>query len=164
MVRAHAPSIPQAAVLTTLSLPISFFRFFPFFFFLSSAYDKHYDNSGMEDTRKVTILYYMNDWRPEMAGQFRIYQPGSLESPSQQEGGSSSTQRSESAIQTTDVDPIGNRMLVFWSDRLVHSVQASVAPNGMVDHRYAITLWLTSITPDAIVRDDVQVIAHFGSL
>lgn len=25
-----------------------------------SAYDKHFDNSGLSDTRKVAALYYMN--------------------------------------------------------------------------------------------------------
>jgi Rps23 Pro-64 3,4-dihydroxylase Tpa1-like proline 4-hydroxylase len=118
-----------------------------------SAYDKHYDNSGMEDTRKVTVLYYMNDWRPEMEGQFRIYQSASTASAASSE-----------STATVDINPVGNRLLVFWSDQLVHSVQASCAPRGKLDHRYALTLWLTCISPDGIVRDDAEALKHFGSL
>ena len=33
-----------------------------------SAYDKHYDNAGYQDTRKVTVLLYFNKWRPELGG------------------------------------------------------------------------------------------------
>ena len=50
------------------------------------------------------------------------------------------------------------------SDRLVHSVLPSEAPRGKEDHRYALTLWLTSITPDAIIRDDAEILKHFGDL
>lgn len=106
-----------------------------------SAYDKHYDNSGLSDTRKVTVLYYMNQWRPECGGCFRIYSSNDT---------------------VIDIEPVADRLLVFWSDRLVHSVQPSEAPRGAADHRYALTLWLTSVTTDAIVRDDVEVRRHFG--
>jgi Rps23 Pro-64 3,4-dihydroxylase Tpa1-like proline 4-hydroxylase len=110
-----------------------------------SAYDKHYDNSGLDDTRKVTALYYMNfGWRPEMGGCFRIY--------------------NGDPIVTTDIEPIGDRLLVFWSDRLVHSVEPSFTPRGKEDHRYALTLWMTADSPDDIARDDEEVERHFGSL
>ena len=46
--------------------------FFHVLFFISFCYyDQHYDNAGAEDMRKVTVLYYMNDWRPELGGCFR---------------------------------------------------------------------------------------------
>lgn len=106
-----------------------------------SAYDKHYDNSGFDDTRKVTVLYYLNPgWAPDLGGQFTIYNNET----------------------TSTVEPLGDRLLVFWSDRLVHSVQPSFAPRGKQDHRYALTLWLTATTPDAIVRDDAEIARHFG--
>jgi hypothetical protein len=39
-----------------------------------SSYDKHYDNSGGDDLRKLTVLYYLNpNWRTELGGDFRIY-------------------------------------------------------------------------------------------
>ena len=122
-----------------------------------SAYDKHYDNSGMQDTRKVTILYYMNHWRPECGGCFRIYVPSKSSN-----NGVVTASRSSSGDETVDIEPRADRLLVFWSDRLVHSVQPSEAPMGEIDHRYALTLWLTSVTPDAIVRDDAEIKKHFG--
>jgi len=107
-----------------------------------SAYDKHYDNAGLEDTRKVTILYYMNpSWREENGGVFRIYK---------RDGG------------VADVAPLGDRVLAFWSDRLVHSVEPSFAQRGAEDHRYALTVWLTATTTAAIDRDDEMVKRHFG--
>lgn len=108
-----------------------------------SSYDKHYDNAGSEDTRKVTILIYMNEWRPEMGGQFRIF--------------------GESADDNqTDIEPRMGRLFAFWSDVLVHSVLPSEAPNGEQDHRYALTLWLTTVSPDYIARDNSAVKHHFG--
>jgi hypothetical protein len=72
-----------------------------------SYYDKHYDNSGGDDLRKLTILYYMNPgWRPELGGCFRIYKK--------------ETDGAEEII--TDIEPRGDRLFMFWSDRLVHSV------------------------------------------
>ena len=107
-----------------------------------SRYDKHYDNAGLDDVRKVTFLYYMNkNWRDECAGQFRVYN----------NDGS-----------TTDIEPLADRMLVFWSDRMVHSVEASFAPRGEEDHRYALTVWLTTTDVAFIERNDAMVKLHFG--
>jgi hypothetical protein len=106
-----------------------------------SAYDKHYDNAGYTDTRKVTILLYMNDWREEMGGQFRIFGKGD---------------------ETVDIEPHSGRLLAFWSDLCVHSVLPSEAPNGESDHRYALTLWLTTKSPEFIVRDNEEIRRHFG--
>ena len=105
-----------------------------------SRYDRHYDNAGLDDLRKVTILYYLNKtWRDECAGQFRIYNlDGS----------------------TTDIAPMADRMLVFWSDRMVHGVEASFAPKGEEDHRYALTVWLTTTDVAFIERND-SVVKHF---
>ena len=112
-----------------------------------SGYDKHFDNAGALDTRKVTVLYYMNEyWRPENGGEFRIYK----------------TDASSGEQVTVDIEPRGDRLLVFWSDVLVHSVQPSFAQNGEVDHRYALTVWLTSTTTDAIINDSEEVKRHFG--
>lgn len=146
-----------------------------------SAYDKHYDNSGMEDTRKVTVLYYMNEqWRPECGGCFRIFQPSTTiiataEADSNSNPASTPpippilslytptiTTDSSGTHEVIDIEPIADRLLVFWSDRLVHSVTPSEAPQGKKDHRYALTLWLTATTPLAIVRDDAEVQKHFG--
>lgn len=112
-----------------------------------SSYDKHYDNSGAADTRKVTALLYLNpNWKKELGGCFRIY---------------GLTPSGEEAV-VTDIEPIENRLLVFWSDRLVHSVQPSFAPSGEVDHRWALTVWMTSSTPEAIVIDHDEIRRHFA--
>ncbi|KAJ1426709.1 2OG-Fe(II) oxygenase superfamily-domain-containing protein [Ochromonadaceae sp. CCMP2298] len=120
-----------------------------------SAYDKHYDNAGLSDTRKVTVLYYMNQWRPECGGCFRIY------TPSADASSSNDANINENVV---DIEPMADRLLVFWSDRLVHSVLPSESPRGKEDHRYALTLWLTSTSPAAIARDDAEVRKHFGDM
>eukprot|EP00600_Ochromonadales_sp_CCMP1393_P002895 CAMPEP_0174988438 /NCGR_PEP_ID=MMETSP0004_2-20121128/20127_1 /TAXON_ID=420556 /ORGANISM="Ochromonas sp., Strain CCMP1393" /LENGTH=305 /DNA_ID=CAMNT_0016241657 /DNA_START=50 /DNA_END=967 /DNA_ORIENTATION=- len=122
-----------------------------------SAYDKHYDNSGLDDTRKVTVLYYMNpNWRPECGGCFRIY--------TNQADSSTDNSEPNDSEKVIDIEPKADRLLVFWSDRLVHSVLPSEAPRGDADHRYALTLWMTSTTPEAIARDDAGVKKHFGDM
>jgi 2OG-Fe(II) oxygenase superfamily len=91
-----------------------------------SHYDKHYDNSGGDDLRKLTVLYYLNPkWRADMGGSFRIYE--SINPTVVSESGVTDNAKSEieKEIVTTDIEPIGDRLLVFWSDRLVHSVQPS---------------------------------------
>lgn len=97
-----------------------------------SSYDKHYDNSGGEDLRKLTVLYYLNpNWRTELGGAFRIYDsiltpPSS--SPIEDSNNSVMKQSSndlDSNIEMIDINPVGDRLLIFWSDRLVHSVQPS---------------------------------------
>jgi Rps23 Pro-64 3,4-dihydroxylase Tpa1-like proline 4-hydroxylase len=104
-----------------------------------SSYDKHYDNSGGDDLRKLTVLYYLNPkWRNDLGGSFRIYEsvlrsvatPSSLNASDQVESvlESAAVQSAiemKREIKVTDIDPIGDRLLVFWSDRLVHSVQPS---------------------------------------
>lgn len=90
-----------------------------------SYYDKHYDNSGGDDLRKLTVLYYLNPkWRKDMGGSFRIYSHEESCSSNLAVASSDDT-ISESGIKTIDIDPLGDRLLVFWSDRLVHSVQPS---------------------------------------
>lgn len=111
-----------------------------------SRYDKHYDNTGT-DTRKLTILYYMNKWREELHGEFRIYQ----------------TKSDKKTIETHDIAPIGDRLLCFWADELVHSVQESFCFNE-IDHRYALTLWLFSTTSDNIVVNQDEIKLHFPEM
>lgn len=129
-----------------------------------SSYDKHYDNSGLDDTRKVTVLYYMNNWRPEMGGCFRIHNSVPDVKINSELGIDLTSANTNDISDVVDIEPHGDRLLVFWSDRLVHSVLSSAAPNGKEDHRYALTLWFTSETPDAIVRNDAEIAQHFGNL
>uniref|UniRef100_A0A7S2XR82 Prolyl 4-hydroxylase alpha subunit Fe(2+) 2OG dioxygenase domain-containing protein n=1 Tax=Attheya septentrionalis TaxID=420275 RepID=A0A7S2XR82_9STRA len=41
-------------------------------------------------------------------------------------------------------EPICDRMVIFWSDALVHHVSPSFAPAGQQDHRWALTTWFIS--------------------
>lgn len=112
-----------------------------------SRYDKHYDNTG-SDSRKLTILYYLNPkWHTELHGEFRIYQ----------------TKSDMKTIDTHDIEPIGDRLLCFWADELVHSVQESFCFNTN-DHRYALTLWLFSTSNENIVVNQDEVKLHFPEL
>ena len=106
------------------------------------------------DTRKITLVYYMNPrWRPELGGHFRVYN---------RQLDSASGRDSDLSADHTDVEPLANRLLCFWSDRLVHSVLASFAPNGPADHRYALTVWLTCDSPEFIDRENSEIKRHFG--
>jgi hypothetical protein len=86
-----------------------------------------------------------------------------------------------------DVDPVGDRLLVFWADQLVHGgkhcedhrqkqpprgltslttawcvcvgVRPSYAPNGAADNRYALTVWLTA-THQVMLDDHRPNIEH----
>jgi hypothetical protein len=114
-----------------------------------SAYDKHIDNTGLDgDLRKATVIYYMNDWREELGGELRIHNAGVVDTKGKP--------RSEF------VQPQKDRLVVFWSDRIVHSVMPSQAFNGAADYRYALTLWLKCTSPSAIGTDEATIKQHFG--
>ena len=132
-----------------------------------SSYDKHFDNSGYDDLRKLTVLLYMNpSWRPELGGCFRIYKRDHLaagsDAPPPAVNGIAGVQVGDDVCY--DVEPKADRLLVFWSDRLVHSVEPSQAPGGDKDHRWALTVWITATHADAINHNDAEVLQHFSEL
>lgn len=107
-----------------------------------SEYLTHYDNSAGDDLRKVTALYYLNpDWQPEHKGEFRLYGP-------------------LPDAQPTDIAPVGDRLLVFWSDDLIHGVLPNLCESHK-DHRYALTVWLLAENEKDIAAIDPAVEAHF---
>mmetsp|Transcript_31678 Transcript_31678/g.48219 ORF Transcript_31678/g.48219 Transcript_31678/m.48219 type:complete len:315 (+) Transcript_31678:260-1204(+) len=95
-----------------------------------SGYDAHYDNtsdriSTREDLRKLTVILYLTPhWQVEHGGQFRIHNP---------------PPRCSSSLL---VEPEANTLLVFWSDKVLHSVLPSECPGGAANHRYALAIWL----------------------
>lgn len=95
-----------------------------------SGYDAHYDNtshriSTREDLRKLTVILYLTPrWRVEHGGQFRIHNP-----PPQ-------------CASSLLIEPEANTLLVFWSDKVLHSVLPSECPAGTTNHRYALAIWL----------------------
>ena len=126
-----------------------------------SKYDKHIDNLGHDgvgpegDRRKMTALLYLqpsgshaddaddaaNDAR---GGYFRAYDVP-------EEG------------KVRVIAPRGDRLLLFWSDSLVHDVSPSFAPNGESDRRWALTVWFVADDGGTIRATDIQVAQrHFG--
>ncbi|CAE8640612.1 unnamed protein product [Polarella glacialis] len=84
-----------------------------------SHYPKHLDNvSGApSDTRKLTAIYYMNPgWDSKNGGAIRLYDR--LEKP-----------------QHVDVEPMADRLLLFWSDLLVHEVLPSWSSDQNSNHK-----------------------------
>ena len=113
-----------------------------------ASYDKHLDNSGNGDTRKLTALLYLNQptWEPSLGGEFRLWYDD---------------EKGEENI--VDVAPVGGRLIVFFSDSLVHAVM----PTGVrtsEDHRYALTVWLpTAKGVSDIEEDRAKEEKHWGN-
>eukprot|EP01036_Dinobryon_divergens_P027889 gene27889-36743_t len=110
-----------------------------------SYYDKHFDNSGSDDLRKLTVLYYLNpSWTPDLGGYFRAFHS------IKREGELNISKDNIMTSEYEDIAPIADRLLVFWSDRLEHSVLPSTAPKGPIDHRYAMTIWIATTDSTSI--------------
>ena len=107
--------------------------------------------TGGEDKRKLTAVYYMNAGAWDAAahgGAIRLYDALPPGAP----GGGAS--RAEAF---TDVAPVGDggaadRLLLFWSDLIVHEVLPMHVPAGSAaaddgdarHHRHTFTLWIAS--------------------
>lgn len=114
-----------------------------------SKYPKHVDNSGSPDQRKLTMIYYLNpEWAPAMGGHLRLHLGGIDDEP-------------------VDISPEGDRVVLFWSDLIVHEVLPNLAPRGdrVRGDRYALTLWLVSGCQSQICDESQPawqtVLAHF---
>eukprot|EP00579_Thalassiosira_antarctica_P019315 CAMPEP_0201967994 /NCGR_PEP_ID=MMETSP0904-20121228/12528_1 /ASSEMBLY_ACC=CAM_ASM_000553 /TAXON_ID=420261 /ORGANISM="Thalassiosira antarctica, Strain CCMP982" /LENGTH=331 /DNA_ID=CAMNT_0048515583 /DNA_START=147 /DNA_END=1140 /DNA_ORIENTATION=+ len=129
-----------------------------------SYYDKHIDNLGgtsdAGDRRKLTALLYIqppgsHDGQPSYpnesvdddprGGYFRAYDVPE-----------------EDAV--TAIAPRGDRLILFWSDSLVHDVSPSYAPSGDADRRWALTIWFIADKKGVIRATDAAIEEkHFGS-
>lgn len=117
-----------------------------------SYYDKHIDNLGgtndAGDRRKLTALLYLqppgsHDGQPSFpnenveddnrGGYFRAYDVPEVG-------------------EVTCVAPRGDRLIMFWSDSLVHDVSPSYAPNGDSDKRWALTIWFIADREKGIIK------------
>jgi len=99
---------------------------------------------GNNDLRKVTVIYYLQGtkYREEMGGKFRIY---SIK---------------DDTIESQDIEPIGDRLLCFFADTLVHSVTKSYAESSE-EYRYALTIWLLTSEKNNIIINANDVKRHF---
>ena len=149
-----------------------------------AAYAKHVDNNDhggalRGDARKLTALYYCNpDWCPEYGGEFRAFDAGAAGVVwlGTSAGGTASPPASGDGGATTTIAPVGDRLVVFWSDELVHDVLparvsatarggGSVAAAEQRRHRWALTVWFVTTDPMNVRPLDPLVEArHFGSL
>lgn len=131
-----------------------------------SYYDKHIDNLGgtddAGDRRKLTALLYLqppgsHDGQP-------LYPNESVEDDPR--GGYFRAYDAPAEGDVTCIAPRGDRLIMFWSDSLVHDVSPSYTPSGDgTDRRWALTIWFTAdkktgviLATDAAVEEK-----HFGS-
>ena len=106
-----------------------------------SKYPKHVDNVGLPDHRKVTTILYLNpDWDKTLGGEIRIWGKGGL---------------------VEDVAPMGGRLLLFWSDQVVHEVLENLGdPQTSKNHRYALTIWMVSENSQGICDENHPLSSH----
>jgi len=88
-----------------------------------ARYMRHLDSYVGSSTRKITCLYYINpNWKQGDGGELRIFDPTSGEGSQEKK--------------FTDIEPIGDRLLIFHSRVLEHEVLPTHA------ERFALTVWL----------------------
>jgi len=134
-----------------------------------SYYDKHIDNLGggsvasidTGDRRKLTALLYIqppgsHDGHPSYPNESADDDP---------RGGYFRAYDVPNKDETTCIAPRGDRLILFWSDSLVHDVSPSFAPHGDVDRRWALTVWFIADKKSGIIRATDAAIEerHFGS-
>jgi len=124
-----------------------------------SKYDKHIDNlggsDGIGDMRKMTALLYL--------------QPSGSHSDDADHGETDPRGGYFRAYDVPEIGkmkvfaPRGDRLLLFWSDSLVHDVSPSFAPNSEIDRRWALTVWFVVKNGGKIRKTDADVEKrHFG--
>ena len=127
-----------------------------------SRYDKHIDNLGGSsdagDNRKLTALIYLQP--PNSHDGQPPYPNEQVEDDAR--GGYFRAFDVPQVGDITCIAPRGDRLVVFWSDSLVHDVSPSFAPNED-DKRFALTTWLVADkTTGEIKGTDPEVSArHF---
>ena len=113
----------------------------------SGAYPRHVDNacadgSGPADKRWLTVIFYLQDDRWRGGGALRLWVPDG-----------------DGPGEPVDVEPVGDRLVCFFSDRIVHEVLPTEDPDAL---RYAHTLWLVNDgVCDASRPGQATVAAHF---
>jgi len=106
-----------------------------------AGYAKHVDNvmgAGLDDARKLTAIYYLNPhWNAQAGGHLRVWDAdivgAEADGPLSSDG-------------AAHIAPRGDRLVVFWSDALVHDVEPSRIVSS-ADHRWALTVWFIAMEP-----------------
>ena len=108
-----------------------------------AGYAKHVDNvmgASCGDARKLTAIYYLNPhWDAQAGGHLRCWDADVVGA------GADGPPSSDGAAR---VSPRGDRLVVFWSDALVHDVEPSRIASS-ADDRWALTVWHMAMEPNA---------------
>ena len=119
------------------------------------------DTADAGDRRKITALLYIqppgsHDGQP-------AYPNESVEDDPR--GGYFRAYDVPEEGDVTCIAPRGDRLIMFWSDSLVHDVSPSFAPNGDADRRWALTIWFIADKKNGVIRPtDAEIeTKHFGS-
>ena len=125
-----------------------------------SKYDKHIDNLGggdeMGDQRKMTALLYL-----QPSGSHEFSADNTEVDP---RGGYFRAYDVPEDGNVKVFAPRGDRLLLFWSDSLVHDVSPSFAPNAEIDWRWALTIWfVVKLGGNIRVTGGEVVRRHFGT-
>jgi len=97
-----------------------------------ARFQKHVDNTA-KDGRRLTVLCYLNEsWDAKAdGGALRMHETKFVEQ-NKKKGGQQSAKEVGVA---REVDPLGGRIALFWSDAIPHEVLPAHA------HRHAVTIW-----------------------
>lgn len=122
-----------------------------------SYYDKHLDNLGgtaeAGDRRKLTALLYLQPPGSHV-GQPSYPHESVGDDP---RGGYFRAYDVPERGDVTCIAPRGDRLIVFWSDALVHDVSPSFAPRNEADRRWALTIWFIADKTGVIRATDAAV-------
>lgn len=116
-----------------------------------ASFDAHLDVGVAEKpyNRKLSLLVYLNDsWRPPLGGEITLLGEGETEA----EAANANPERLKLPVTVT---PISGRLVAFWSDRILHKVQASEVLDGIDDYRVSYVIWLLGQdTPSSAKKED----------
>mmetsp|Transcript_4630 Transcript_4630/g.11135 ORF Transcript_4630/g.11135 Transcript_4630/m.11135 type:complete len:165 (+) Transcript_4630:116-610(+) len=125
------------------------------------------------DIRKLTVLYYINpDYKDENGGRFRAFDCRSV-----RVDGSHNNRLAQLGTEQESVSfaPRGDRLVIFWTDSLVHEVAPStLSPASRLgsellpeshagsdalpedSHRWALTVWMVTTDPKRSLAHGVR--------
>jgi len=117
-----------------------------------ATFDPHLDVGVGEKpfNRKLTLLLYLNDWKPPLGGNITLLGYGATEREASQDP------RTAAANLPVSIAPTDGRWVAFWSDQILHRVEPSQAPEGLAQYRCSYTIWLcTEDEPSSGVSSEV---------
>lgn len=88
------------------------------------GFTPHTDNSGIDDSRALTVVYYLNEhWREEDGGQLVLYPEGKAEVVDDDADNGERTR--------VEIEPCADRMVLFWSKTVPHQVISQTAKTSV---------------------------------